>query len=446
MNSTAKEHPTIAAIRARPTPPKITGPLDAGWLRQLCLDAGADDVGFVPVDHPALAGERPHIQRAFPHAHSAVSFVLRMNRDNVRSPARSVANSEFHHTGDEVNEVGRRITAELEDAGIRALNPPMGFPMEADRWGFERMWVVAHKPIAVAAGLGHMGIHRNVIHPRFGNFILLGTILIGAEISAYSQEIDYNPCLECKLCVAACPVGAIGADGAFNFSACYTHNYREFMGGFTDWAETIAESKNKLDYRRRIKDSETVSMWQSLAFGANYKAAYCMAVCPAGEEVIGPYLASKKNFADEVMRPLQAKQEPVYVVPGSDAEAHVRKRYPHKTVRPVHGLLRPRNIPSLLFGMQLAFQRHAAGKLDAIYHFVFNGNEPAETTVTIRDGILTVQTGLLGQPSLKVTADSETWLGFLAGERNLLWALLTRRIRLQGNPKWLLAFKRCFPS
>jgi formate hydrogenlyase subunit 6/NADH:ubiquinone oxidoreductase subunit I len=104
----------------------------------------------------------------------------------------------------------------------------------------------------------------------------------------YSQELDYNPCLECKLCVAACPVGAIGAGGSFNFSACYTHNYREFTGGFTDWVETITESKSKMDYRRRIKDSESVWMWQSLAFGANYKAAYCMAVCPAGEDVIGP--------------------------------------------------------------------------------------------------------------------------------------------------------------
>ena len=440
------EHPTVRARRQRPVQPKLTEPLDVAWLRQLCLDAGADDVGFVEIERPALTDERPHIQRAFPQTHSLISFVLRMNRDNVRSPARSIANSEFHHTGDEVNDVARRITATLERAGIRALNPPMGFPMEADRWMTERIWTVAHKPIAVAAGLGHMGIHRNVIHPRFGNFILLGTILVAAEVSAYSHELDYNPCLECKLCVAACPVGAIGADGAFNFSACYTHNYREFMGGFSDWIETVAGSRNGLDYRRRVKDSETVSMWQSLAFGANYKAAYCMAVCPAGEDVIGPYLASKKDFADDVMRPLQAKREPVYVVRGSDAHAHVQKRYPHKTVRHVRNSLRPRSIASLLFGMPLSFQRHAAGKLDAAYHFVFTGNEPAQATVTIRDGKISVGNSLVGKPNIKVIADSETWLGFLAGERNLLWALLTRRIRLQGNPKWLLAFKRCFPS
>src|SRR6184192_1698366 len=446
MNTPAEEHPSVRARHQRPTLPKPSEALDAAGLRQVCLDAGSDDVGFVEVDRPALGGERPHIQRAFPHTRSLISFVLRMNRDNVRSPARSVANSEFHHTGDEVNDVARRITAALERAGIRAMNPPMGFPMEADRWGFERMWVVAHKPIAVAAGLGHMGIHRNVIHPRFGNFILLGTILVGAEISAYSQELDYNPCLECKLCVAACPVGAIGADGAFNFSACYTHNYREFMGGFADWVETIADSKNGLDYRRRVKESESVSMWRSLAFGPNYKAAYCMAVCPAGEDVIGPYLASKKDFADDVMRPLQAKREPVYVVRGSDAEAHVQKRYPHKTVRHVRNSLRPRSIANLLFGMPLAFQRHAAGKLDATYHFVFTGNERAVATVTVRDGKLTVENGLIGKANIKVIADSETWLGFLAGERNLLWALITRRVRLQGNPKWLLALKRCFPS
>jgi hypothetical protein len=147
------EHPTVKAVRARPVPPAVFTPIDATWLRKLCLDAGADDVGFVQLDRASLGDEQARIQRAFPRTRSLISFVLRMNRENVRSPARSVANNEFHHAGDEVNEVARSITAALERAGIRALNPPMAFPMEADRWGTDRMWEVAHKPVAVAAGV-----------------------------------------------------------------------------------------------------------------------------------------------------------------------------------------------------------------------------------------------------------------------------------------------------
>lgn len=243
-----EQHPTVKQFRDReaaaapgPLASPAVGPrvLDHAWLKKLSLEAGADDVGFVEIDRPALADQKNDILWAFPQARTLIALVVRMNRENIRTPARSIANLEFHHAGDEMNEVARRIVAALEREGVRALNGgAVGFPMEADRWG-AKMWVVSLKPVAVAAGLGHMGIHRNVIHPKFGNFIILGTVLVDAEVTAYSQPIEYNPCLECKLCVAACPTGAIGADGKFDFSACYTHNYREFMSGFSDWVEKI---------------------------------------------------------------------------------------------------------------------------------------------------------------------------------------------------------------
>ena len=264
-----------------------------------------------------------------------------MNRDNVRSTARSVANQEFHRSGELLNEAVHRIVRRLQDAGYRALNPSATFPMEMDNFP-GRIWVVAHKPVAVAAGLGVMGIHRNVIHPKFGNFILLGTILVDAPINSYGEPLDYSPCLECKLCVAACPVGAIGKDGDFDFVACSVHNYREFMGGFTDWVQTIADSTDAADFRSRVSDSENASMWQSLSFKPNYKAAYCLAVCPAGEDVISPYLDDRKGFMDLVLKPLQEKKETLYVLPNSRAKAHAERRYPHKPVKVVDSGVRGR--------------------------------------------------------------------------------------------------------
>jgi Fe-S-cluster-containing hydrogenase component 2 len=233
-----------------------------------------------------------------------------------------------------MNEAAHRITRALQDSGHRAINPSMSFPMEMANYP-GRIWVVAHKPVAVASGLGVMGIHRNVIHPKFGNFILLGTVLVDAPISSYGEPLDYSPCLECKLCVAACPVGAIKKNGDFDFVACSVHNYREFMGGFTDWAQTIADSEDAADFRSRVSDSDNASMWQSLSFKANYKAAYCLAVCPAGEDVIEPFLDDRKVFMDLVLKPLQEKQETLYVLPNSEAKEHAEKRYPHKTVKVV---------------------------------------------------------------------------------------------------------------
>src|SRR5947207_9168741 len=441
------DHPAVRRFRLQTVPPAApkSDRLDPAWLKQLVLDAGAADVGFVEIGRPALDDQRDDIFKAFPHTRTPTSFVVRMNREAIRTPARSVANTEFHHAGDEVNDIARSVVRTLEERGIRALNPAMGFPMEQDRFP-GKIWVVSHKPVAVAAGLGHMGIHRNVIHPRFGNFILLGTVLIAAEATAYDQPISYNPCLECKLCVAACPVGAISPNGDFNFSACYTHNYREFMGGFTDWVEQIADSKSALDYRKKVADTESASMWQSLSFGANYKAAYCLSVCPAGEEVIGPFLTNKAEFVRDTVRPLQEKVETIYVVPGSDAEDHVARRFPLKTIKRVGNGLRPRTIQGFLRGLRLTFQPGKAAKLKAVYHFTFTGKEEKQATVTIRDGTLQVQDGHQGQADLRVTADSETWLGFLAKERSLLWALLSRPISIKGSPKLLVAFGKCFPS
>jgi len=444
------EHPSVKRFRERAESGNIQhGPatLDRQWLRQLCLEAGADDVGFVEIDRPELGDERSDIVRFFPRVKALISFVLRMNREPIRSPARSVANVEFHHAGERVDDVAHRIVTALADRGTRAISPAMGFPMEVDRVGTGKIWIVSHKLIAVAAGLGHMGIHRNVIHPRFGNFILLGTVLIEAEVSEYQHPLDYNPCVECKLCVAACPVGAIGSDGAFNFAACFTHNYREFYGGFTNWIEQIAESKSASDYRNRVSNAESASMWQSLSFGANYKSAYCMAVCPAGDDVIAPFLTDRTDYLKDVVRPLQEKEEIVYVIPKSDAEDYVAHRFPSKRAKRVgNGLNRLRSITAFLSGLRWTFQRGQSKDLAATYHFTFTGEEQREATVIIRDQTVEVKEGHVGKADLKVTADSRTWLGLLAKERNLVWALVSRKIRLKGSPRLLLAFGKCFPS
>lgn len=415
----------------------------ADYLKSILDELGADDSGFVDIENSALDVDRRYILECFPKTKTLVSIVCRLNREPVKSINRSVSNLEFHNLSSEIDKICRNFVRQLEDQGIKAVNPAMAFPMELNSFP-SRGWIVSHKLVAKEAGLGEIGIHRNLIHPRFGSFILLGTILIEAEIDQISKAIDYNPCVNCKLCVAACPVGAIKSDGYFDFSACYNHNYQEFTGGFANWIEDIADSKSAKDYRNKVSYSETAVKWQSLSYKPNYNSAYCLAVCPAGDNVMADYLSDKEDHLKNVLKPLQDKIEPVYVVKDSDAEKHLLKKFPNKKIRRVKSSVRITTIENFILGIKLSFQRGKSLGLNAIYHFEFTGSEVHKVTVKISYQNLEIIDDHIEKPDLFVKADSESWVKFLNKERSILRCLLTGQIKVRGPIRLLLDFENCF--
>ena len=80
-------------------------------------------------------------------------------------------------------------------------------------------------------------------------------------------------------------------------------------------------------------------------------------------------------------------------------------------------------------------------RMGLVRNLVFEG----KSTVIIRDKALQDQDGHQGSAGIHVRPDGQTWLGFLAKERSLVWALLRRKIRVKGSPRLLLAFGKCFP-
>lgn len=442
------EHPTVKWYRAQERDLKESAPLDADELRALCREAGADDAGFVEidrVDRPGLTEEKESLLNALPGTKTVISLAFRANREALRTAVHSVTNLEFRHLWDHANRTGRKIVSALGGRGIRALNAPAGFPYETEAWP-GRMWFASDKTIAVAAGLGQMGLNRMVLHPRFGDALVLGTVLVDCTLTAYSAPLDFNPCIRCGLCGAVCPVGAISADGRFDFFSCFTHNYRERLGGFSDWVERLAASRSAKDYRRRVSDVETVSMWQNLSITGQTKCDRCMAVCPAGEEAIGEFLSDRKGYAERTVNRMREKTETVYVVPGSDAEAYTAAHFPHKTLRRVANGIRTPSAASFLKSLPLVFQWGRSDGLAATYHFTFTGEERCTGTVVIKDRKVSVQSGHEGIPDLGIIADSRTWIRFLAKETPILPAIITGKIRVKGPLRLMKAFARCFPS
>ena len=310
----------------------------ADAIKKICLDAGAHDVGLVDLDRQSVQREKEGILHVYPLTRSIIAIITANNRENIQSPARYVANEEFHHTGDRTSSVSREILRRLNRLGIRGVVVNKGWPMALDRYP-GKIWDVSHKLMAVEAGLGHMGMNRLLLHPKYGSCIQLESILINGVLDGYDPPLEENPCIKCNLCAAVCPTGAITKDQPFDFLACITHTYRDNSAGFQNWVEAMITSRDMAEYRSHFDDRETAFMWQSLMFRMSYRCSYCMAVCPAGDEVKPVYLENKKEYVERVLKPLRDRQEPVYVMAGSKAESRA-KRNPNKEVRVVAGIMR----------------------------------------------------------------------------------------------------------
>jgi len=142
---------------------------------------------------------------------------------------------------------------------------------------------------------------------------------------------------------------------------------------------------------------------------------------------------------------MQAKTETIYVVKGSDAEDHVKAKYPNKAINQVSNGIRPPTVKSFLESLPFVFQRNQSEGLVATYHFTFIGKESCKGTVIIRNKSIEVHSDHVGTADLHLIADSRTWVSFLAKEKNMLWAIITRKIRIKGPLKLMQAFAKCFP-
>ena len=88
----------------------------------------------------------------------------------------------------------------------------------------ERYW-------AVKAGLGWIGRNHNLIIPHKGSFVVLGELLLTAEVDIYDSPIT-NHCGSCHRCIDACPTCALTDEG-IDARCCLSYLTIEHRGPFS---------------------------------------------------------------------------------------------------------------------------------------------------------------------------------------------------------------------
>lgn len=95
-----------------------------------------------------------------------------------------------------------------------------------EAFGGEYRWHVdtgplMDKALASRSGLGWYGKNTNILTERFGSFLFLGEIVTSLKLEA-DAPLERN-CGTCRLCVVACPTGALGPDYTIDATKCISY-------------------------------------------------------------------------------------------------------------------------------------------------------------------------------------------------------------------------------
>lgn len=77
---------------------------------------------------------------------------------------------------------------------------------------------LSDRAVAERAGIGFSGKHTSIITKEFGSFVYLGEVLTSIPFQPDSPVED--SCGDCRICLDACPTGALVAGGQLNAQRC----------------------------------------------------------------------------------------------------------------------------------------------------------------------------------------------------------------------------------
>lgn len=281
-------------------------------IRSVALAAGADMVGFAPVERFDTGPEKTHPKVYVPKARSVVVVGIGYPRaigevwgtyaDEGALPTPYMLFG-FAELNWELSKVALRVAKALESHGYRSLPIPPSYTLSRYRYWEELdetgryLGDLSIKHAALAAGLGTFGWNNLILTPAYGARQRLIAVITEAALEPgelIPSEQLCKPELCDYACVETCPIGALSKDKGQTFTmdgrtyqyAALDHNLcRWCLDGFTEGSgsRTHVEPPEKITQA----DLERADAGRHSADRGLYAMAFidfcgkCMHQCPS---------------------------------------------------------------------------------------------------------------------------------------------------------------------
>ena len=225
--------------------------LTAPLVKERATLLGFDLCGIAPACDLDELARLPHwLARGFGGRMTYLNRTARVRADVRRwlSSARSVTvvanlyNTDHPHHVEMADPSRARIARyawgdDYHDVMGRRLSELAAWMRGAAGPGFDARWCVDDGPVqekvyAWRAGIGWIGRNTCVINPGIGSWILLGVLVSNADLDPDEAAVDR--CGTCRLCVEACPTGALVEPYVLDARRCLSYLTIEIRGGIPD--------------------------------------------------------------------------------------------------------------------------------------------------------------------------------------------------------------------
>jgi Uncharacterized Fe-S protein len=196
-------------------------------IKKFCIDAGADIIGFAPVQRWDQFNQVPPDFR--PRALWEPARTVIVLGVGMPLPIVETTPSFLHK---ETYDTANRVLDALAFNLVRFLNRLGSAAYFFTRDGFASLRLLKDRPMAafdhrmaaIYAGLGTMGVSNCVLTPEFGSRVRFVSVFTSAILEP-DPMIEKELCIKCETCVKCCPVDALVMledqfKGEFKYDSC----------------------------------------------------------------------------------------------------------------------------------------------------------------------------------------------------------------------------------